>query len=106
VAYVFITDERWSATVMRFLLLTALFLHLVFSPFVTAAGQWLETICLLSLCCLTVLNGQLEYRYSHAFLGIIALPFVASLIIVIYKLWMKRRKKYTQYEPLVTSEEL
>ncbi|PRP76913.1 hypothetical protein PROFUN_06191 [Planoprotostelium fungivorum] len=68
VAYVFITDERWSATVMRFLLLTALFLHLVFTPFVTAAGQWLETICLLSLCCLTLLNGQLEERYSHAFL--------------------------------------
>ncbi|PRP76505.1 hypothetical protein PROFUN_15056 [Planoprotostelium fungivorum] len=70
VAYVFITDERWSATVMRFLLLTALFLHLFFTPFITAAGQWLETICLLSLCCLTVLNGQLEERYSHAFLVI------------------------------------
>ncbi|PRP76902.1 hypothetical protein PROFUN_06180 [Planoprotostelium fungivorum] len=106
VAYVFITDEQWSATVMRFLLLTALFLHLVFSPFVTVAGQWLETMCLLSLCCLTLLNGQPEYRYSHAFLGIIALPFVASLIIVIHKLWMKQKKKYTQYEPLVTSEEL
>ncbi|PRP76909.1 hypothetical protein PROFUN_06187 [Planoprotostelium fungivorum] len=106
VAYVFITDEQWSATVMRFLLLTALFLHLFFTPFITVAGQTLETMCLLSLCFLTVLNGQLEERYSHAFLVIIALPFLASLIIMIHKLWMKRKKKYTRYEPLVTSEEL
>ncbi|PRP83743.1 hypothetical protein PROFUN_09075 [Planoprotostelium fungivorum] len=93
VAYVFITDERWSATVMRLLLLTALFLHLFFAPFITAAGQTLETICLLSLSCLTVLNGQLEERYSHAFLVIIASPFLASLVIAIHKFWMKRKKK-------------
>ncbi|PRP76509.1 hypothetical protein PROFUN_15060 [Planoprotostelium fungivorum] len=108
VAYVFITDERWSATVMRFLLLTALFLHLVFTPFVTAAGQWLETTCLLSLCCLTVLNGQLEERYSHVFLIAIAFPFIACLLIAIHKLWSKRKQRLptNDYEPMLSTEEL
>ncbi|PRP76510.1 hypothetical protein PROFUN_15061 [Planoprotostelium fungivorum] len=104
VAYVFITDE--SATVMRFLLLTALFLHLVFTPFVTAAGQWLETMCLLSLCCLTLLNGQLEEKYSHAFLIIIAVPFMVSLVIVVHKYWNKRtRRSHPSYEPLCNGDE-
>ncbi|PRP84727.1 hypothetical protein PROFUN_07829 [Planoprotostelium fungivorum] len=106
VAYVFITDERWSATVMRFLLLTALLLHLLFAPFVTLGGQSLETICLVSLCCLTLLNGQLEDRYSHALLFFIVVPFTAGLFIAIHKFWMKRKKKHSvSYEPLLIIEE-
>ncbi|PRP82101.1 hypothetical protein PROFUN_03791 [Planoprotostelium fungivorum] len=106
VAYVFITDDKWSATAMRFLLVSALFFHLFFTPFVTLAGQSLETICLLSLCCLTLLNGQLAGKYEFLFLIFILFPFIASSIIGIHKLWMKwKKKKETLYEPLLSTEE-
>ncbi|PRP84402.1 hypothetical protein PROFUN_08082 [Planoprotostelium fungivorum] len=92
IAYVFIIDEKWSATVMRTLLMISIALHLQFSPFVTKRGQLLETICLLCLFGLTLLNGQVDDTdNSHYFMiQILTLfPIVVSVAFVLEKFALK-----------------
>ncbi|PRP73708.1 hypothetical protein PROFUN_16684 [Planoprotostelium fungivorum] len=94
-AYVFVIDERWSATVMRSLLMASLALHLQLSPFVTGRGHLLETICLLCLCGLTLLNGQVDdtdERYYVIIQVLIVIPLLVSLVMVVEKFTAKIRR--------------
>ncbi|PRP76944.1 hypothetical protein PROFUN_06222 [Planoprotostelium fungivorum] len=110
VAYIFITDEQWSAFTMRVLLTTSLLVHLLLVPFVTATGQALETICLVSLCLLTILEGLNAPDYLNVFIGItVAMPIVTSAAMMVKalraKILLSKKQKKEERVRLLLSED-
>lgn len=68
---------------MRTVLTLSLYIHLRFTPFVTYAGQALETTCLICLCGLTILNGQNSQLFDVSIIiEVLHLPSSHMLIVL------------------------